>query len=139
LSIPNVLLDAFDLMCNHRDIGWSWSSKPSPREEHACPSIPGILAQMLLKFVAFDTAHYLMQYTRPSLNVPTGDTLFDPSLSPIPRYAKAAFLGNCSAIVVYTSMDVMYHFAFFFFFFLESTFIKRCMFTWNKDALGRVS
>jgi hypothetical protein len=100
LSILNILLDAFNLVCNHHDIRWSWSSKLSPCEEHPCPSIPGILAWMLLKFITFNTVHYLMQYTCPSLNVPTGNTPFNPSLSLIPCYAKAAFLGNCSAIVM---------------------------------------
>jgi Membrane bound O-acyl transferase family len=52
-----------------------------------------------------------MQYTRPSLEDPAGDTLFDLSLTLIPRYAKAAFLGTCSAVVVYTTVDVLYHFA----------------------------
>jgi hypothetical protein len=51
--------------------------------------------------------------TRPSLKHPAGDTLFDPSLTLIPRYAKAAFqvLGTCGAVVVYTTVDVLYHFA----------------------------
>jgi len=30
LSIPNILLDALDLMRNERGIGWSWSRKPFP-------------------------------------------------------------------------------------------------------------
>ena len=75
-----------------------------------CPSrtffsTPGILTRLITKLVVFDTAHYLMQYTRPSLNDPAGDTLFDPSLTLIMRYAKAAFLGTCGAVVV------LYHFA----------------------------
>jgi Membrane bound O-acyl transferase family len=111
LSIPNVLLDAFDLVFNHRGIGWSWSPKPSPRASDPYSSIAGVLARLLVKLVVCDTAHYLMQYIRPSLNVPTGDTFFDPTLSPIPRYALAAFFGACGAVVVYTVFDAYYHFA----------------------------
>jgi len=92
LSIPNILLDALDLVCNHRGIGWLWSSRLSPRRaENPCPIIPGVLARLLIKLVPFDTAHYLMQYTYPSLKHPACDTLFDPSLTLIRRCAKAAF------------------------------------------------
>ncbi|KAH9965542.1 hypothetical protein BGW80DRAFT_1344777 [Lactifluus volemus] len=52
-----------------------------------------------------------MQSIRPSLNDPKGDTLFDPTMSPIPRYALAAFLGTCAAVVIYTTVDGLYHFA----------------------------
>jgi len=115
LSIPSVLLDAFDLVCNHHGIEWSQSSKPSPSAtwENLCPSISGVLARLLIKPVAFDTAPYIMQHTRPSLNDPAGDTLFYPSLSLIPRFVKAAILGTCGAVVVYTTVDVLYHFATF--------------------------
>jgi hypothetical protein len=112
LSIPSVLLDAFDLVCNHHGIEWSQSSKPSPSatRENLCPSIPGVLARLLIKVVAFDTAPYLMQYNSTSLNDPTGDPLFDPSLSLIPRFVKAAILGTCGAVAVYTTVDVLCRF-----------------------------
>jgi hypothetical protein len=67
-----------------------------------------VLAQLLIKLITFDTTHYLMQYTCPSLNKPAGNAFFDPSLTLIPRYAKVAFLGTCSAVVVYTTIDVLY-------------------------------
>jgi hypothetical protein len=73
-------------------------------------STPGVLIRHFIKLVVFDTVHYLMQYTRPSMNDP-GDTLVDPSLTLIPRYAKVPFLGTCGAVVVYTSVGVLYHFA----------------------------
>jgi len=52
-----------------------------------------------------------VQYTRPSLNTPAGDTLFDPTLSIIPRFALAAFLTSCFGIIIYTSVDASYQFA----------------------------
>jgi len=111
LSIANVLLGAFDLLCSQRGIGWSWSSKPFPPTGTRTTSLPSILAKMLLKLVVFDIFHYLVQYTRPSLDIPAGDTLFDPTLSIIPRFALATFLTLCAGVVVYTTVDAMYHFA----------------------------
>jgi len=50
LSIPNVLLDAFDLMCDKRGIGWSWSRKPFPTPGTRSTSIASILARIVVKF-----------------------------------------------------------------------------------------
>jgi Membrane bound O-acyl transferase family len=98
-------------VCNQRGIGWSWSSKPPPRASDPFPSIASVVARLLIKLVVFDTSHYLLQYLHPSLNKLAGDTLFDPTLSPIPRCAWAAFFSLCGGLVVYTTVDAMYHFA----------------------------
>ncbi|KAH9958220.1 hypothetical protein BC827DRAFT_1136615 [Russula dissimulans] len=111
LSIPNVLLGGFDLLCNQRGIGWSWSRNPFPPTGTRTTTIPSILFKMLFKLVVFDISHYLMQYTRPTLDTPAGDTLFDPTLSIIPRFALATFFTLCAGVVVYTTVDVMYHLA----------------------------
>jgi hypothetical protein len=87
------------------------NSPNDPCPSRTFSSTPGILTRLITKLVVFDTAHYLMQYTRPSLNDPAGDTLFDPSITLIPRYAKAPFLATCGAVVVYTSVGALYHFA----------------------------
>jgi hypothetical protein len=111
LSIPNVLLDALDLICNLRGIGWSWSYKPFPSISTRSTSIPVILAKLLIKFVALDASHYLMQHFRPSVDGPAGDTIFDPTLSMVPCCAWAAFSTVCGAVVVYTAIDISYHIA----------------------------
>jgi Membrane bound O-acyl transferase family len=111
LSIPNLLLDAFDLICNKRGIGWSWSHKPFPKTGTRSTSILVILAKLLIKIVALDVSHYLMQHFLPSVEGPTGDTIFDPTLSMVPRCAWAAFSTVCGAVVVYTSVDMSYHIA----------------------------
>jgi hypothetical protein len=113
LSIPTILLDSLDLMCNLRGIGWSWSpfSKTSPRRSRQPPTIPTILFKLLLKLLTFDVAHYLVQHTRPTVNVPAGDTLFDPALSTLPRCAWAAFYTLCGGTVIYTTVDALYHIA----------------------------
>jgi hypothetical protein len=109
LSIPNILLDALDLICNLRGIGWSWSYKPFPSMSTRSTSIPVILAKLLLKLVALDVSHYLMQHFRPSVDTPAGDTLFDPTLSMVPRFACAAFYALCGGMVVFATVDVFYH------------------------------
>jgi hypothetical protein len=109
LSIPNVLLDAFDLICNLRGIGWSWSHKPFPDTSTRSTFIPVILAKLLFKLVLFDASHYIVQYLRPTVNDPAGDTLFDPTLSMVPRFACAAFYTLCGGMVVFMTVEVYYH------------------------------
>jgi len=109
LSISNVLLDALDLMFNMRGIGWSWTHTPFPNESTRSTSIPVILVKLLLKFLAFDVSHYLVQHLRPTVDDPAGDAIFDPTLTMAPRCAWAAFYTVCGGVVVYTAVDVMYH------------------------------
>ena len=117
LTIPNVLLDALDLMFNLRGIGWSWSYMPFPKTSTWSTSTPAILAKFLLNFVAFDISHYLMQI-RPSVDDPAGDTIFDSTLSTVPRFALAAFYTVCGTMMAYTSLDMFY---------LVSAFIGRVL------------
>ncbi|KAI9437859.1 hypothetical protein F5148DRAFT_890301 [Russula earlei] len=109
LSISNVLLDAIDLVSSQRGIGWSWSDKPFPRASTRSTSIASILAKMLVKFVVLDASQYLVQHIQPSLNEPAGDTLFDPTLSALPRCARAALFTVCGGLMVYATMDALYH------------------------------
>ncbi|KAH9956966.1 hypothetical protein BC827DRAFT_723795 [Russula dissimulans] len=48
---------------------------------------------------------------RPSLDTLAVNTLFDPTLSIITRFALATFFAPPAGIVVYTTVDAMYHFA----------------------------
>ena len=109
LSIPNALLDALDLIGNMRGIGWSWSYKPFPSISTRSTSIPVITAKLLFKIVVFDASHYFVQYFRPTVDVPAGDTLFDPTLTIVPRYAWATLYTFFGGIVVLLTADVVYH------------------------------
>jgi len=109
LSILNVFVDALDLICNLRGIGWSWSHKPFLSMSARSTSIPVILAKLLFKLVALDASQYLVQHFRPSVDLPAGDTLLDPTLSIIPRCAWAAFYTLCGGVVVFAAIDVLYH------------------------------
>ncbi|KAH9059500.1 hypothetical protein EDB87DRAFT_759986 [Lactarius vividus] len=111
LTIPNIMLDAFDLQFNHRGIRWSWGSKSFQRTRPPPPSLAAVVFKLLLKLTVYDTALYIIQRTRPSVVALPGDTLFDPHLDPVPRTALAASLALCGATVMYTSIDVIYHIA----------------------------
>lgn len=108
-TIPNVILDAFDLMCNQRGIGWSWGSESFLRTRPPPPSLATVTFKLFFKLTVFDIAHYMLQYNRPSLDTPAGDTLFDPELNLVPRFALAMFFTLCGGIVIYTTVDAMYH------------------------------
>ena len=111
LTIPNVILDAFDLLFNQRGIRWSWGSKSFLRPCPPPPSLAALILKVLFKLTVYDVIIYIVQCTRPSLDTPAGDTLFDPLLDPLPRAALAAFFGICGAFAVYTTIDAMYHIA----------------------------
>jgi len=114
LTVPNVLLDAFDLFCNQRGIRWSWSHKPFPAAKTTTApqlSIAGVLATMLLKFTALDTAQYIMQRVSPAINQPGGGSIFNPSLPLLPRVGGAALSGICGGVWTYSIVDSLYHIA----------------------------
>src|SRR6266566_4790911 len=109
LSIPNLLLDAFDLVCRLLLVKKTWSHKPFPKTSTRSTFIPVILAKLLVKLVVFDVSHYLMQHFLP--DGPADDTIFDPTLNMVPRCAWAAFSTVCGAVVVYTTADMSYRIA----------------------------
>ncbi len=111
LTIPNILLDSFDLVCNQRGIRWSWGSKSFLRTLPPPPSLATVIFKLLLKLTVYDMAIYIVRRARPLIDTPEGDTFFDPHLDPLPRAALAAFLTLCGGIVVYTNIDVVYHIA----------------------------
>jgi membrane bound O-acyltransferase family protein len=108
LTFVNIILDAADLLFNHRGLGWSWSSEPFPHNTNPSPSIPRQFIGLLLKATAFDAAHYVVQLIRPSVSRPEGDTIFDENLRLVPRLFLASCISLCGVIVIYSSVEVMY-------------------------------
>ncbi|KAI0256027.1 hypothetical protein BJV78DRAFT_1150871 [Lactifluus subvellereus] len=111
LSISNILVDAFDLLCNTRGIGWSWSTTPFPRGSTPSPSIASISAKLLLKFTLIDASQYIIQYVCPSVKSPGGGSLFDSSLGPVRSSALAAFATAWGGMWAYATVDTVYHIA----------------------------
>jgi len=109
LSASTVFLDAFDLLANQRGIGWSWSQDPFPRENTPPPSIALVFAKTLLKLTVFDAFRYIIQRACPVVDNPRGGSIFDPSLTFVPRTASAAFCGICGGVWTYALVDSIYH------------------------------
>ena len=109
LSISNIVVDAFDLLCNPRGIGWSWSTIPFPRGSTLSPSIASISAKLLLKFTLIDASQYIIQYVCPSVKNPEGGSLFDPSHGAVRSIALAAFATAWGGMWVYAIIDTTYH------------------------------
>ena len=109
LSASTVFFDAFDLLANPRGIGWSWSQNPFPRENTLPPSIALLFAKTLLKMTVFDASQYIIQRACPVVDDPRGGSIFDPSLTFVPRTALAAFCGMCGGAWTYALVDSLYH------------------------------
>jgi hypothetical protein len=112
LSASTVFLDAFDLLHNQRGIGWSWSQNPFPRERTgrtSPPSVSLLLARTLFELTVCDASHYIIQSVCPSVNNPKGGSIFDASLTPVPRVALAVFCSACGGAWAYTLLNSLYH------------------------------
>jgi hypothetical protein len=112
LSIPNIFLDAVDLFCNLRGIGWSWSTDTfrggSRTPSH---SIASVAARLFLKLTAYDASQYIMQLICPSTDNPGGGSIFDPTLPFLTRTFIAALVAIFAALWLYAVEDSMYHIA----------------------------
>ena len=96
-------------MINVRGVGWSWSSKPFPRDSTPPPSVGTVLFKLLLKLTVFDASHYAIQYLRPPTNDPNGGSIFDPSLPLVTRASLAAFCSVCGGMCAYAAIESAYH------------------------------
>jgi len=74
-------------------------------------SIALILAWVVVKFTVWDPCLYTVHHLRPSTKDPAGDTIFDPTLGLLPRWACAALYTVCYGMLLYTSVDMYYHIA----------------------------
>ena len=59
--------------------------------------------------ILFDVSVYLVRHIGSFVNDPTGDTIFDPALGLLPRWAVATFYALYGGVVVYTNVDMLYH------------------------------
>src|SRR6267142_348978 len=109
LSAFTVFVDTFDLLCSTRGIGWSWSSEPFPHKSTKPPTIAFVLVKTLLKLTVFDGSQHIIHSLFPSTNHPKGGSIFDPSLTFVPRTALAAFCGICGGMWAYALVDFVYH------------------------------
>ena len=109
LSASTIILNSIDLLCNQRGYGWSWSQNPFPRESIPLSSNPLLLVKTLLKLMLFDGSQYIVQRLSPAANNPKGGSIFDPTLTPVPRFALAAFCVLFCGMWTYLLVDCLYH------------------------------
>ena len=109
LSVSTVILDSIELLGNQRGYGWSWSENPFPRENTPPPSNTLLLVKTLIKLTLFDASQYIIQHVSPATNDPKGGSIFDPNLTPVPRFALAAFSGLWGGIWAYALVESLYH------------------------------
>jgi hypothetical protein len=108
LTIPNVLIDAVDLLFNFRGLGWAWSSEPFYVDPNPPKSIPHQFFKLLVKIASLDAAHYVVQLVRPTAYRPEGDTIYDYTLDPLPHFLQVLSISVCGMILIYSSVDIMY-------------------------------
>jgi hypothetical protein len=77
---------------------------------HVSPVIDNCYCtNLFFKFVLFDISLYLVQHIPPSVNDPTGNTIFDPALGMLPRWALTGLYSLCGGMAVYTNVSMLYH------------------------------
>jgi hypothetical protein len=59
--------------------------------------------------ILFYVSIYLVQHIRSFVNDPAGDTIFDPGLGLLPRWAVATFYALYGGVVVYMNVDMLDH------------------------------
>jgi hypothetical protein len=112
LSIVNVLLDALDLFFNHRGIGWSWSSRPFPRQSTPPSSIALILAKTFLKFTVLDILQSILDLMNPLINKPGGSgSLFHLGQHFLPHKVLILPATFVYGLWVYAQLELMYNVA----------------------------
>ncbi len=114
-SMRRLMSDAFDLLCNLRGIGWSWShSLRIPQETRDVTSTPSFLFSTFFWFlrdvIAFDFCHYIVQWFSPNtIGSPQGGTIYEPSLPPLPRYVRSTVISFFGGWAIYISINAMYN------------------------------
>jgi hypothetical protein len=63
---------------------------------------------LLVKVTAFDAAHYIVQLIRTSASRLEGDTIFDETLTSVPRLLLVTCISFCGMTVIYPSVEGMY-------------------------------
>ncbi|KAF5326086.1 hypothetical protein D9611_000117 [Ephemerocybe angulata] len=118
-TVDQVACDAFDLCCNLRGIGWNWSkglriakeTRPThSRIAFALSTFQSFVATLLL----FDVLHYTVQsFSWSTLGSAAGGTIFDPQLSPIPRYLRSTLITYLAGLTICCGIQLGFYMASF--------------------------
>jgi hypothetical protein len=107
--------DALELCFNLRGCGWNWSDGLHIPKETRPTSRFGFAITTALYFIIgitiFDIVHISVQSFDPNLSLPTGGSIYDMSLPPIPRYLRSSVICSLGGLVFWTAIEVAYLFS----------------------------
>lgn len=114
-ALTQSLKDATDLCFNLRGIGWDWSHglKVPPETRDTSSRSRFILSTIwwtLQSTFLFDISLYAVQWFSPTtFGSPAGGSIFEDTLPPLMRYARAASITTLFGFVAYWMIDCLYH------------------------------
>ena len=105
--------DALELCFNLRGYGWNWSDGLRfPKETRPTTSRLGFtittLFYLIIELIIFDFLHISVQSMDPNFELPTGGSIYDMSLPPIPRYIRSSIICLLAGQVFWISIEVYY-------------------------------
>ncbi|KAK2463446.1 hypothetical protein APHAL10511_004532 [Amanita phalloides] len=105
--------DALDLCGNVRGIGWNWSNGLHLPKETRSISRAAFASTTALQCVcwvlAFDFVHFSVQFFDPGFALPTGASIYDMSLPPIPRYLRSSMICFLAGLTFWSAIQMLYH------------------------------
>ncbi|KAI0347883.1 hypothetical protein BDW22DRAFT_1349965 [Trametopsis cervina] len=114
----SIFLDALDLQCNLRGIGWTWGipAKHLPPETRPTHSKSAFLLATVARLIQivfiYDALNNIARYCTPSVgSTPSEATIFDPALPPVQRYALSSFVSVLYGAVFYHTIELVYYLA----------------------------
>lgn len=114
----SVFLDALDLACNFRGVGWNWGMQPKhfPPETRPTSSKKAFLYATTLRLIKiiflYDAFNYTVRAFAPAgVGTPFGGSIFNPTLPPLQRYVLSSFIVVTYCPVFYYAIEMTYYFA----------------------------
>ena len=115
VSLSVAMWNAWDLLANHRGIGWIGPPKPyipAPyfRVESRVTFFFLSLGRVILFLVSNDiSVRYIRSFGPDTFGTPKGGTLFDPSLPPLERYRNSSLVTLAAGFSACFSTASVYH------------------------------
>lgn len=104
--------DALDLCFNLRGYGWNWSDGLRfPKETRPATRLGftiTTLFYLIIGLIIFDILHISVQGMDPNFELPTGGSIYDMSLPPIPRYIRSSIICLFAGQIFWISIEVYY-------------------------------
>ncbi|KZP22752.1 hypothetical protein FIBSPDRAFT_930918 [Athelia psychrophila] len=114
ISVLTAMYDALDLSFNFRGLGWNWADGwYFPPESRPTSSTPAFLWATLVSAVKHlavldTTLTSLRHLLPPNAGTSVGASIYDYTLSPVPRYAKSSVLGFTGGVTIYATIQLAY-------------------------------